>query len=57
MNDLKRIIQGIECCLNSDEDKDCTVCPYENKEPYCTAKWMEEALEVLKEIAAKEDDT
>lgn len=51
MNDIKRIIQGIECCL-AINDKDCTVCPYDTKEPLCTQSWMAEALEVLKEIDA-----
>lgn len=49
MNDIKRIIQGIECCLAVDEGKDCTVCPYIDKD-LCTLTWMAEALEVLKEI-------
>lgn len=56
MDELKRIIQGLECCL-AVEDKDCTVCPYDTKEPLCTQSWMTEALEILKEIDKRKGDT
>ena len=49
MADMKKVLNGLECCADR-TDRKCQICPYDSPDNiYCVSDITRDALELLKE--------